>query len=53
MLSEDELDAALAAIGDFCDLRCPCFTGQARSTAALVADAADPSALYVLMPMRV
>jgi HD-GYP domain-containing protein (c-di-GMP phosphodiesterase class II) len=40
MLSEDELDEVLEAIGDFCDLRCPYFAGHARGTAALVAGAA-------------
>lgn len=39
-LSDDELDVALAAIGDFCDLRTPCFAGHARGTADLVARAA-------------
>ncbi len=40
-LSDDELDAALEAIGDFCDLRCPFFTGHARGTAALAAAGAE------------
>ena len=40
-LSEDELDSALEAIGDFCDLRCPYFAGHARGTAELVAAAAQ------------
>src|SRR3954452_11355550 len=35
-LTDDELDGALAAIGDFCDLRSPCFAGHARGTAELV-----------------
>jgi HD-GYP domain-containing protein (c-di-GMP phosphodiesterase class II) len=39
-LSEDELDQALDAIGDFCDLRCPYFAGHSRATAELVAAAA-------------
>jgi HD-GYP domain-containing protein (c-di-GMP phosphodiesterase class II) len=39
-LTDDELDAALAAIGDFCDLRCPYFAGHAQGTADLVATAA-------------
>ncbi len=39
-LSDDELDDALAAIGDFCDLRCTFFAGHARATAELVRDAA-------------
>jgi HD-GYP domain-containing protein (c-di-GMP phosphodiesterase class II) len=40
-LTDDELDATLAAIGDFCDLRCPYFAGHAQGTADLVAAAAD------------
>lgn len=40
-LSEDELDHALEAIADFCDLRCPYFAGHGRGTAALVAQAAS------------
>jgi HD-GYP domain-containing protein (c-di-GMP phosphodiesterase class II) len=40
-LSEDELDRALEAIGDFCDLRCPYFAGHGRGTAELVAQAAS------------
>lgn len=39
-LTEDELDSALEAIGDFCDLRCPFFAGHARETATLTAAAA-------------
>ena len=39
-LTDDELDRALEAIGDFCDLRCPYFAGHARGTAELVAAAA-------------
>lgn len=39
-LTEDELDAALEAIGDFCDLRCRWFVGHARGTADLVVAAA-------------
>jgi HD-GYP domain-containing protein (c-di-GMP phosphodiesterase class II) len=35
-LTDDELDRCLEAIGDFCDLRCPCFAGHARGTAGLV-----------------
>ncbi|HEY3670535.1 MAG TPA: HD domain-containing phosphohydrolase [Acidimicrobiia bacterium] len=35
-LTDDELDRALEAIGDFCDLRCPYFAGHARGTAELV-----------------
>jgi HD-GYP domain-containing protein (c-di-GMP phosphodiesterase class II) len=39
-LTEDELDLALEAIADFCDLRCACFAGHARGTAELVSAAA-------------
>ena len=39
-LSDDELDYALAAMGDFCDLRCPYFAGHARGTVDLVSSAA-------------
>ncbi len=39
-LTDDELDEALEAIGDFCDLRCPYFAGHARGTAELAAGAA-------------
>ncbi len=35
-LTDDELDQALEAIGDFCDLRCTYFAGHARGTADLV-----------------
>jgi HD-GYP domain-containing protein (c-di-GMP phosphodiesterase class II) len=35
-LGEDDLDRALEAIGDFCDMRCPYFAGHARGTAELV-----------------
>jgi len=38
-LTDDALDHALAAIGDFCDLRCPYFAGHSRATEGLVADA--------------
>ena len=38
-LTEDELDGALEAIGDFCDLRCPYFAGHSRGTADLAAQA--------------
>ena len=38
-LTEDQLDEALGAIGDFCDLRCSWFAGHARATAELVRDA--------------
>jgi HD-GYP domain-containing protein (c-di-GMP phosphodiesterase class II)/DNA-binding CsgD family transcriptional regulator len=40
-LSEDELDAALGAVGDFCDMRCPYFAGHAAGTAELAAGAAE------------
>ena len=40
-LSDEELDSALEAIGDFCDLRCSFFAGHARSTADLVRVAAE------------
>jgi HD-GYP domain-containing protein (c-di-GMP phosphodiesterase class II) len=39
-LTEIELDHALASIGDFCDLRTPCFAGHARGTAELATGAA-------------
>jgi HD-GYP domain-containing protein (c-di-GMP phosphodiesterase class II) len=35
------LDAALEAVGDFCDLRTPFFAGHARGTAELAAGAAE------------
>lgn len=41
VLTEDELDSVLAAVGDFCDLRVPCFAGHARGTAELAAAAAE------------
>jgi HD-GYP domain-containing protein (c-di-GMP phosphodiesterase class II) len=41
MLSDDELDDALGAIGDFCDLRCTWFAGHARATADLVRSASE------------
>ncbi len=40
-LTEDELDAALVAIGDFCDLRCHHFAGHSRGTTALAVGAAQ------------
>ena len=40
-LTDDELDSSLAAVGDFCDLRMPCFAGHARGTAELSASAAE------------
>lgn len=39
-LTDEELDRMLAAIGDFCDLRCPYFSGHSRGTADLVTTAA-------------
>jgi HD-GYP domain-containing protein (c-di-GMP phosphodiesterase class II) len=39
-LTDRELDAVLAAIGDFCDLRCHTFAGHAHGTAELAAAAA-------------
>ncbi|MDQ1710859.1 MAG: hypothetical protein QOE45_309 [Frankiaceae bacterium] len=39
-LTDEQLDHALAAIADFCDMRCAYFAGHGRGTAALVADAA-------------
>jgi HD-GYP domain-containing protein (c-di-GMP phosphodiesterase class II) len=41
LLTDDALDAALAAVGDFCDLRTPCFAGHARGTAELAVAAAE------------
>ncbi len=46
-LTDDELDRALVAVGDFCDLRSPCFAGHSRGTTELV-DAAG--ALVQLAP---
>jgi HD-GYP domain-containing protein (c-di-GMP phosphodiesterase class II) len=40
-LTDAELDSALEAIGDFCDLRCSFFAGHGQGTAALVATAAE------------
>ena len=40
-LSDQELDRALEAIGDFCDLRCHCFAGHSRGTAELAVSAAE------------
>ena len=52
-LTDEELDRALAAIGDFCDLRCPCFAGHGRGTAELASSAAAfvnvPSAEITLL----
>ena len=39
-MTEAELDQALEAIGDFCDMRCPYFAGHSRGTADLVTAAA-------------
>ena len=40
-MTDDGLDLVLAAIGDFCDMRCPCFAGHSRATAELVDGAAE------------
>lgn len=40
-LTDDELDGALEAIGDFGDLRCPFFAGHSRTTADLARGAAE------------
>lgn len=40
-LTDEQLDDVLAAIGDFCDMRCPCFAGHSRATAELVDGAAE------------
>ena len=40
-LRGEGLDAALAAMGDFADLRSPCFTGHSRAVAALAGEAAE------------
>jgi hypothetical protein len=39
-LTDDEPDQALAAVGDFCDLRCPYFADHSRACADLVGTAA-------------
>ena len=39
-LTDDQLDGALEAIGDFCDMRCAYFAGHSQGTAELVAAAA-------------
>ncbi len=39
-LSDEDLDRALEAVGDFCDMRCPYFAGHSRGTADLVDAAA-------------
>lgn len=40
-MTEEELDDVLAAIGDFCDMRSPCFAGHSRATGELVDSAAE------------
>ncbi|MEI6374460.1 MAG: HD domain-containing phosphohydrolase [Actinomycetes bacterium] len=40
-LTDEALDNALASVGDFCDLRTPCFAGHARGTAELATAAAE------------
>jgi HD-GYP domain-containing protein (c-di-GMP phosphodiesterase class II) len=40
-LTDQQLDAVLEAVADFCDLRCPFFAGHSRGTAALVATACE------------
>jgi HD-GYP domain-containing protein (c-di-GMP phosphodiesterase class II) len=40
-LSDEALDNALEAVGDFCDLRSPWFAGHARATAELATRAAE------------
>lgn len=44
-LTDDQLDRALEAIGDFCDMRCPYFLGHSRATADLVEQAARTMSL--------
>jgi HD-GYP domain-containing protein (c-di-GMP phosphodiesterase class II) len=39
-LTDEQLDAVLEAIGDFCDLRCPFFAGHSGATAELAEGAA-------------
>ena len=39
-LSDDQLDSALGALGDFADLKCPHRVGHSRAVAALAGDAA-------------
>jgi HD-GYP domain-containing protein (c-di-GMP phosphodiesterase class II)/DNA-binding CsgD family transcriptional regulator len=46
VLSDADLDHALEAIGNFCDLRCPYFAGHARGTAELV----DAAAAQLRLP---
>ena len=40
-LTHGELDVVLAAVGDFCDLRCTYFAGHSRGTAELVSAACE------------
>ncbi len=40
-LTNEELDVVLAAVGDFCDLRCGYFAGHSRGTAELVSAACE------------
>ncbi len=40
LLSDEDLDRGLAAIGDFCDMRCPYFAGHSQGTADLAEAAA-------------
>lgn len=40
-LTSDGLDVALDALGDFADLKSPCFVGHSRGVAALAAEAAS------------
>ena len=45
--SEEQLDRALEAVGDFCDMRCPYFAGHGGGTAELVAEAASFAATFL------
>lgn len=40
-LDDDELDEALAVLGDYADLKCPSFAGHSRGVAELAGAAAD------------
>jgi HD-GYP domain-containing protein (c-di-GMP phosphodiesterase class II) len=40
VLTDEELDRCIAAIGDFCDMRCHYFAGHSQGTAELVTTAA-------------
>jgi HD-GYP domain-containing protein (c-di-GMP phosphodiesterase class II) len=40
-MTDAELDVALAAVGDFCDLRCGYFAGHSQGTADLVSSACE------------